>query len=79
MKTNSAAEANRQFSSLLRDVRSGERVTVLSRGKPVAVIVPPPSPQNGQRQTAKAHLLDRLQHQQIQGHRSWTRDELYED
>ena len=38
MKTISAADANRYFSSLLRDVATGEVVTVVSRGKPVAVI-----------------------------------------
>ena len=38
MKTISAADANRHFSSLLRDVATGEVVTVVSRGKPVAVI-----------------------------------------
>lgn len=40
MKTVSAATANRQFSALLREVALGERVTVLSRGKPVAAMVP---------------------------------------
>ena len=38
MKTISAADANRYFSSVLRDVATGEVVTVVSRGKPVAVI-----------------------------------------
>ena len=38
MKTISVTYANRFFSSVLRDVASGEVVTVLSRGKPVAVI-----------------------------------------
>jgi len=38
MKTISAADANRYFSSVLRDVAFGEVVTVVSRGKPVAVI-----------------------------------------
>lgn len=79
MKTVSAADANRHFSSLLRDVRSGESVTVLSRGKPVAVIAPLDQSRNEQRQAAKAHLLDRLRHQEIKGERTWKREELYED
>jgi prevent-host-death family protein len=38
VKTISVTYANRFFSSVLRDVASGEVVTVVSRGKPVAVI-----------------------------------------
>ena len=38
MKTISVTYANQFFSSVLRDVASGEVVTVVSRGKPVAVI-----------------------------------------
>ena len=36
MKTVTAAEANRQFSTGLREVAHGESVLVTSRGKPVA-------------------------------------------
>ena len=36
----SASEANRSFSSLLRQVAQGQRFTVLSHGRPVATIVP---------------------------------------
>ena len=32
MKSISAAEANRRFSALLRDVAAGQTITVLSRG-----------------------------------------------
>lgn len=43
-----AADANRYFSKLLRDVRDGARVTITSHGRPVAEIGPPaaipPSP-----------------------------------
>jgi prevent-host-death family protein len=34
----SAAEANRNFSKLLRDVQDGAVITITSRGKPVAVM-----------------------------------------
>ncbi len=78
MKTISAADANRHFSSLLRDVATGEVITVLSRGKPVATISPVGS-ENLQRQAAKLGLLERLRRRKASGSRTWTRDELYQD
>jgi prevent-host-death family protein len=77
MKTLSAGDANRYFSNLLRDVASGEVITVLSRGKPVATIGPAQS-DDGARETAKRQLLGRLRAQECGGARNWTRDELYE-
>jgi len=78
MKTISAADANRHFSSVLREVASGEVVTVLSRGKPVAIISPSRSG-GPERDSAKCHLLERLRQQKTSGARNWTRDELYEE
>jgi prevent-host-death family protein len=40
MRTVTAADANRQFSSVLREVSQGETFTVVSRGRPVATIAP---------------------------------------
>ena len=40
MKTVSAANANRHFSKILRDVRAGETVLITSRGEPVGQIQP---------------------------------------
>lgn len=77
MKTISASDANRHFSSLLRDVANGEVITVLSRGKPVATIAPARSG-NGEREAAKLNLLARLRQQITSGSRNWTRNELYE-
>lgn len=77
MKTISAAEANRHFSSLLRDVATGEIVTVLSRGMPVATLSPVRAG-DGQRQLARLSLLARLRQQKVSEVRDWTRDELYE-
>lgn len=77
MKTLSAAEANRQFSALLRDVATGEVITVLSRGKPVATIGPA-NADGSERDRGKQRLLSRLRQQQPTGSRHWTRDELYE-
>jgi prevent-host-death family protein len=39
-RTVSAAEANRQFSALLRAVQEGETITITSRGVSVAVLQP---------------------------------------
>ena len=64
MKTISAADANRHFSTLLRDVATGEVITVLSRGKPVATISPA-GRENSQRETAKLSLLKRLHQQKL--------------
>jgi len=78
MKTISASDANRHFSSLLRDVATGEVITVLSRGKPVATIAPA-RPGGSEREAVKRNLLARLRQQKPSGARNWTRDELYED
>ncbi len=77
MKTISAGDANRHFSNVLRDVATGEVVTVLSRGKPVATISPAHSGCS-EREAAKLNLLGRLRQQKACGARNWTRDELYE-
>ena len=39
-KTVSAADANRKFSQLLREVRQGSSYVVTSHGRPLAQIVP---------------------------------------
>ena len=78
MKTVTAAEANRNFSSLLREARQGEVYIVLSRGKPVATIGPARSG-DAERASAKETLMARLRGQKVTGVRNWTRDELYED
>jgi prevent-host-death family protein len=76
MRQVSATEANREFSAILRQVRSGESVTVTSKGEPVALITPAvPRPAQ---EEAKAALLDRLRSQASQGLR-WRRDELYDE
>ena len=77
MKTITAGDANRHFSNLLRNVATGDVITVLSRGKPVATIAPARSA-SGQREAAKLNLLERLRQQEPNGARNWTRDALYE-
>ena len=78
MKTISAAEANRQFSTVLREVSQGEEFTVLSRGRSVAAIVPI-GKSGPDHKTAKQSLLVRLRKQSITGSREWNRAELYND
>ncbi len=77
MKTISAADANRFFSSVLRDVATGEVVTVVSRGKPVAVISAA-NQEDAFKLQAHKSLVERLKSQPATGARNWTRDELYE-
>ncbi|MFZ2632313.1 MAG: type II toxin-antitoxin system prevent-host-death family antitoxin [Desulfosalsimonadaceae bacterium] len=76
MKIITAANANREFSKLLRDVRKGEEITILSRGTPVAKITSVNSAAL-QKNAMKNLLLSRLKTQDVTGSRNWTRDELY--
>ena len=79
MATMSAADANREFSKLLRRVRDGQSVTITSHGRPVAKLVPV-SGADRVREAARTALFKRLKSQK--GGRiakiTWTRDELHE-
>lgn len=72
-----AADANRDFSKLLREVRNGNSVVITSHGKPVAKIVPFVA-QDRVRAAAKARLMARLRSQRAIDIGPWTREELYE-
>jgi len=78
MKTITAANANRGFSNLLREVSKGEEIMILSRGTPVAKITSVNSAAL-QKNAMKNLLLSRLKAQEVTGSRNWTRDELYDD
>ena len=78
MKSVSAADANRHFSSLLREVARGARITVTSRGKPVATIVAVDEMARPEREAAKRALLSRLRGAGSTGARNWSREDLYE-
>ena len=79
MKIVTAAEANRQFSAVLREVAQGQSVLVTSRGKPVATIAPARQAPNLRRERAKKQLFERLASIQPSGKvREWTREELYD-
>jgi len=75
-KTISAAEANRKFSQVLREVKEGRSYVVTSHGRPVARIAPVKEKRNSR---AKAALLAHLKAQPVQDIGRWTRDELYDD
>ena len=77
MQTVRAVDANRLFSSVLKQVSQGEEFLVISRGKPVATISPVRKADNAQ-VAARLSLLERLRTQEPTGVRTWTRDELYE-
>ena len=62
MKTISAGDAKRHFSSLLRDVATRQVVTVLSPGRPVATLSPVRQADD-QRQLSRQSLLARLRRQ----------------
>jgi prevent-host-death family protein len=75
--TVSAAEANRQFSRILRAVESGETVIVTSHGRPVARICPVDE-DSERRRVSLQHLLDRLATQPAMNLAKTTREEMYE-
>ena len=73
-----AADANRSFSKLLREVAKGEYITVLSHGRPVATLSPPRD-QSREQQQSRTALLKRLSLEPVTDQqRTWTRDELYD-
>jgi len=74
----SAAEANRQFSHLLAEVRKGRIYIITSHGKAVARIGPVET-ENTLARATKSALLDRLRDQPLTNPVGrWTRSELYE-
>lgn len=75
-KAISAAEANRKFSQLLREVREGRSYVVTSHGRPVARISPIDNERDADR--ARDALLKRLRSQKAIDIGPWTRDELYD-
>lgn len=77
-ETISAAEANREFSRLLREVREGKTYIVTSHGRPVAKLIPADTDADS-REKAKQELLAELRTRPILNVGPWTRDELYDD
>jgi prevent-host-death family protein len=73
----SAADANREFSKLLRRVRQGQAFVITSHGQAVAKIVPV-SGDDKVRAAARTTLFKRLRSQRGGDVGRWTRDELYD-
>ena len=79
MRIITAAEANRQFSAVLREVAQGKSVVVTSRGKPVATIAPARRSADRAQERSKKMLLERLRAIPPSGvARDWARDDLYD-
>lgn len=56
----SAAEANRDFSKMLRDVEGGARITITKDGKPVAVLSPADPSMNLDRSSTHRRMMELL-------------------
>jgi prevent-host-death family protein len=76
-KAISAADANRKFSQLLRDVREGQSYVVTSHGRAVARIAPVKD-DHATTASARSSLLGRLRSERVVKVGRWKRDELYE-
>ena len=74
-KAISAADANRKFSQVLREVKEGSSYVVTSHGRPVARIEPVKTQGRG---NAKGALLARLEAQPVRRIGRWKRDDLYD-
>lgn len=79
MKSVTAAEANRQFSRLLREVARGETVIVTSRGQPVAQMTPVDDAERAGKAAALEAFLAFCRSQPRRTIPAWTREDLYED
>ena len=71
----SASEANQHFSELLRDVSEGESFTVMSRGRPVARLLPV---DRHQEKRSVQRLLAFVAGLPVRHAGAWSRDDLYE-
>ena len=71
-----AADANRKFSELLRDVRNGSSVTITVHGTPVARMMPLDERMSAVDE-ARQTLLARLGRQRAINAGAWTRESLY--
>ncbi|MGD0271278.1 MAG: type II toxin-antitoxin system prevent-host-death family antitoxin [Candidatus Sulfotelmatobacter sp.] len=76
-KAISAADANRKFSQVLRDVREGQSYVVTSHGKAVARIAPLKD-EGAATASARDSLLNRLRAERVVKIGRWKREELYD-
>jgi prevent-host-death family protein len=73
----SAAEANRNFSKLLNELKDGTSYTITNHGKIVGHLNPPADDAEARKKAFDA-LMKRLRSQPIRDIGPWTREELYE-
>lgn len=78
LKSISSADANRDFSAMLRSVRNGHTFIVTSHGRPVARVAPVGTGEPLTR-SGRAALFKRLKAAPVVDAGRWTRDELYEE
>ena len=78
MKTVAAAEANRQFSKILREVRAGESFTITSHGEPVATLAPAQR-DHAKRRAALLRYLKTLDPAKAMNLGRFKRDDAYDD
>lgn len=71
----SASEANQHFSEMLRDVAEGQSFTVMSRGRPVARVLPV---SHSQDQRSVEKLLKFANGLPVRHSGHWARADLYE-
>lgn len=77
-KAITAADANREFSKLIRDVKKGHTFIVTTHGEPVAKIIPI-AKDTEEAERKKSAFLEYLRNKPVVDIGPWTRDELYED
>ena len=70
-----ATEANQRFSQILREVSEGASFTVLSRGRPVARMIPF---EDVERRNSIARLLASVTKLPVRHAGDWSRSNLYE-
>jgi prevent-host-death family protein len=80
MKTVTAAQANREFSKLMKLVESGEEIVVTSRGTPKIKLVPMDENDEtaARRRKAFDELTEWLRSQPIRNLPRLTRDDFYD-
>lgn len=84
-KTITAAEADREFCRVLREVREGESYVVTEDGRPVARIAPAQAPAESdaeiaaRREKAREELFARLRSQKPMNLGRVMRDDAYDD
>lgn len=87
MRSVTAADANRHFSSLLREVKGGETIVITSHGEPVARMTPLSECERDEAKRREAekekawkeHLAHLRSRPAMNIPITWTRDDLYED